>query len=579
MAASKKQTDGRRSAVRISGVATGTLGSSLGPTTTASHSPEIALPEAGESPAADPEASGRESSSKSPARIAVGIDLGTTHSVIAHLDSTGRPWTIPNIEGDLITPSVILFDQKSVVVGKEAVNAAAFEPERVAQCVKREMGSPVYSKAINGERLPPEVIQSFILKKLKADAEKKLGTIGEVVITVPAFFNDPRRKATQDAGKLAGLKVIDIINEPTAAAIAYGVQRGFLTPKGVAKQAETILIYDLGGGTFDVTLMRIERNHYRTLATAGDVYLGGIDWDRRIVSYVAEQFKAHHHGIDPRDHPVGLQRLMLRAEEAKRSLSVRDRAKILFEHAGHTISLTLTRQEFESLTTDLLERTRFTTTNLLRDAGFKAKGLTRLLLVGGATRMPMVAAMLKRELRIEADHSLSVDEAVAHGAAIYAGLLLSTLPLFAGMTVQNVNSHNLGVLGIEPSTGRPRNSVVIRKNAPLPATRTRGFKTRRDDQRSVLVNVIEGGDASGNGSTPIGQCTVRDLPPGLAAGTPIEVTFTYQENGRLKVKARLPDVDREAHSTIKRSSGLTRENVAFWQQRLKSGLGPLKLDS
>jgi molecular chaperone DnaK len=179
----------------------------------------------------------------SSSRIAVGIDLGTTYSVIASLDSIGRPWTIPNAEGDLTTSSVVLFEEDSVVVGEEAVNAAMLEPERVAQFVKREMGSPVYSKAIDGRRLPLELIQSLILKKLKQDAEEKLGTIREIVITVPAFFNEPRRKATQDAGRLAGLEVIDIINEPTAAAIAYGVQRGFLTPKGEAKEAETVLIY------------------------------------------------------------------------------------------------------------------------------------------------------------------------------------------------------------------------------------------------------------------------------------------------------------------------------------------------
>jgi molecular chaperone DnaK len=231
------------------------------------------------------------------------------------------------------------------------------------------------------------------------------------------------------------------------------------------------------------------------------------------------------------------------------------------------------------LTTDLLERTRFTTTNLLREARIEAKQLTRVLLVGGATRMPMVAQMLKRELGIEPERSLSVDEAVAHGAAIYAGLLHATMRVVGGISVRNVNSHSLGVLGIEPATGRKRNSVLIRKNTPLPATRTKGFKTRREGQRSVAVNVIEGGDASGNGSTPIGQCIVRDLPPGLPAGTPIEVTFIYEQNGRLKVKARVPNVDREAALTIKRSSGLTEDKVTWWQQRLESGVGPLKLDS
>ncbi len=386
-------------------------------------------------------------------------------------------------------------------------------------------------------------------------------------------------KATQDAGQLAGLEVIDIINEPTAAAIAYGVQRGFLTPKGEAKQAETILIYDLGGGTFDATLMRIDGNDYRTVATSGDVYLGGIDWDRRIVDHVAEHFKTRHHGIDPRSHPAGLQRLLVRADEAKRSLSAREKTRIIFEHAGYQIRLTLTRQEFESMTADLLDRTRFTTTSLLRDAGLDSKDLTRLLLVGGSTRMPMVSAMLKQELGIEPDCSLSVDEAVAHGAAIYAGLLLAMEPVVGTMSVHNVNSHSLGVLAIESATGRKRNTVLIPKNTPLPTTRTRKFQTKRDNQSSVAVEVIEGGDASGNGSTPIGNCTVRNLPPDLSAGTPVEVTFSYEQNGRLRVAARLPIVGQEAETTFDRSSGLTEERTALWQQRLQSGTGPLRLDS
>ncbi len=514
-----------------------------------------------------------------PSPPAVGIDLGTTYSVIAHLDTAGRPWTIPNAEGDLITPSVVLFDGDTIVVGKEAVKAAALEPERIAQFVKRDMGSPVYSRAINGEHLPPEVIQSLVLEKLKRDAEPKLGEIRQVVITVPAYFNEPRRKATQDAGQLAGLEVIDIINEPTAAALAFGVQHGFLTAKGEAKQAETILVYDLGGGTFDVTLMQIDGRDYRTLATAGDVHLGGIDWDQRIVDHVAEAFKSKHHGLDPRENPAGLQRLLREIEDAKRSLSAREHVTINFEHAGHGVRVPLTRQQFEMMTADLLDRTRFTTTNLLREAGMKPTDLTRLLLVGGSTRMPMVASMLEKELGFKPDRSLSVDEAVAHGAAIYAGLLLASEPSLRGMKVKNVNSHSLGVLGIERATGRKRNKILISRNTPLPATKTGRFQTRQDNQRSVSVQVIEGGDASGNGSTPIGRCVVRDLPPGLPADTPVEVTFSYAQNGRLAVEARLPTVGKEACLTLDRASGLSNEKVASWERRLKSGLRPLGIDS
>ncbi|MBI2806509.1 MAG: Hsp70 family protein, partial [Planctomycetes bacterium] len=423
---------------------------------------------------------------------AVGIDLGTTFSLVAHLDSAGRPWTIPNAEGDLLTPSVVLFEGASVVVGKEAVKAAAMEPERIAQFAKRDMGSSVYSKAINGEHFPPEVIQSLILEKLKRDAEAKLGPFTKAVITVPAYFNEPRRKATQDAGHLAGLDVLDIINEPTAAAIAFGVEQGFLTAKGESKRAERILVYDLGGGTFDVTLMDIDGKNCTVLATAGDVYLGGIDWDQRLADHVAEQFQTKYR-VDPRQNPAGLQRLRRDAEDAKRALSARDTTTVSFEYAGQGIRVPVSRQHFETLTGDLLERTRFTTRNLLKEANLGWKNVTRLLLVGGSSRMPMVHNMLEQESGRKVDRSLSFDEAVAHGAAIYAGLLLaSEAGSVSSVKIRNVNSHSLGVLGKEPGTGRLRNGIMIPRNTPLPATKRAKFKTHRANQRTVEVNVIEG---------------------------------------------------------------------------------------
>jgi molecular chaperone DnaK len=509
---------------------------------------------------------------------AVGIDLGTTFSVIAHLDSAGRPWTIPNAEGDLITPSAVFFDGDNAVVGKEAIKAAVLAPEDVAQFMKRDMGCAVYGKPIHGEHLPPEVIQSFILDKLRRDATLKLGEFSKVVITVPAFFNEPRRKATQDAGSLAGLDVIDIINEPTAAAIAFGVQQGFLTAKGESKQTERIVIYDLGGGTFDVTLMEIDGRHYNAIATAGDVCLGGIDWDRRIVDYVAEQFSKKNRGGDPRQNPAGMQRLLREAEDAKRTLSTRDQTTITFEHAGDAVRVPLTRQQFEEMTADLLDRTRFTVTNLLKEAGRKWDDITRLLLVGGSTRMPMVQRMVEQVSGKKPDRSLSADESVAHGAAIYAGLILASeagsRPEFH---VRNVNSHNLGVLGIEKATGRPRNQVMIPRNTSLPATRASRFATHRVNQTSVAVNVVEGGDASGNNATAIGKCVIRGLPDGLPAGAPVEVTFNYGKDGRLTVTARLPGLQKEATSEIERASGMTADTLSSWNQRLHNGDGPLSL--
>jgi len=504
---------------------------------------------------------------------AVGIDLGTTFSVVAHLDRDGKPCTIPNTEGDLTTPSVVWFDRDGVVVGKEAVKAARIDPDRVASCAKREMGQAYCSRVIGGERLPPEVIQSLILAKLKADAELMVGPFQKAVITVPAYFNEPRRKATQDAGRIAGLDVIDIINEPTAAAIAYGVRQGYLTEGGAARGTERLLVYDLGGGTFDVTVMSIEGINYQTIATAGDVFLGGIDFDNRIVDFVAEKF-AEEHGIDPREDLLSRQRLLQEAEDAKRTLSTRQEVWFSFDHQARAVRVRLSREKFEQLTADLLDRTRFTAQRVLREAGLKWSDLTRVLLCGGSSRMPMVRAMLEAESGGSIDRSVSVEEAVAHGAAIYAGMLLARA---AGerpcVSVTNVNSHDLGVLGIEPTTNRPRRKVLIPRNTVLPATHSSRFVTHLENQKNISVPVIEGGDASGTGATAIGKCVVRNLPKHLQRGTSVVVNFTYTDNGRLTVSATLPELENAgATMTIERSTGLNDEKIKYWQDRIAAGM-------
>jgi molecular chaperone DnaK len=504
----------------------------------------------------------------------VGIDLGTTYSAVAHLGVDGKAVTIPNAEGDLTTPSVVYFDRSGPVVGKEAVKAGSEEPDRIAQFAKRDMGRPAYHRGICGTRVPPEVIQALILRKLKADAELRLGSVQKAVITVPAYFNEPRRKATQDAGRLAGLEVVDIVNEPTAAAIAYGVHEGFVDASGHTQRRETVLVYDLGGGTFDATIMTLDGSDYKAVATAGDVYLGGIDWDRRIVDHVGATFRREH-GVDPREDPRALQELMRQAEDAKRALTARLDVTIHFSFGGKRIRVPLTREQFEALTADLLERTVFTIKKLLKEASLTWSSVPRILLVGGSTRMPMVAARLGREFETEIDRSLAPDEAVAHGAALYAEFLLarggSGRPR---MSVHNVNSHDLGVLAIEDATNRPRRKIQIPRNTPLPAVGRSRFHTRRDDQRHVAVPVIEGGDASGRDATAIGRCVITDLPPGLPAGTPIDVAFTYAEDGRLTVRAELPTVNRRATLVIQRASGLSTEFLHQWEERIKNGSLP-----
>jgi molecular chaperone DnaK len=503
--------------------------------------------------------------------IAVGIDLGTTYSVLAHVDNSGRPWTVSNAEGDGLTPTAVFFDRSRIVVGKPAVKAAEFEPARVAQFVKRQMGESLVPSPICGRSFPPEVLQALVLRKLRDDARLKLGDFSKAVITVPAYFNEPRRRATRDAGRLAGLDVLDIINEPTAAAIAFGVQHGFLTPRAESRQRETLLVYDLGGGTFDVTMMEIDGRQYRTIATGGDVYLGGMDWDSRIVDHVAERF-LEQFGTDPRQDDHALARLRWEAIEAKHALSARDEVDLQFAHDGHRLRSVLSREQFETLTGDLLDRTMLTCRRVLKEAGRSWSDLTRVLLVGGATRMAMVQQMLRAESGLEPDRSLAADEAVAHGAAIYAALQnLPDHPQFQGVSVGNVNSHDLGVLAIEPGTGLRRRRVLIPRNTPLPAVGVCDFVTQRDGQANVRVSVVEGGDITGMHATPIGKCVVAGLPSDLPAHSRVRVSFDYSASGLLTVGAALPGTGRHAAIAIRRTSNLSDEAFAQWLAAIDGG--------
>jgi molecular chaperone DnaK len=496
----------------------------------------------------------------------VGIDLGTTYSVVARLDHTGRPVTVSNAEGDLTTPSAVLFDGSDVIVGKEALRALAVEPERVAYCAKRDLGFTRVHTTINGTSYPPEVIQACVLKKLKDDASEKLGTVEQAVITVPAYFDDVRRKATQDAGYMAGLEVVDIINEPTAAALAAGLERGFLSNDAESNGRQRILVYDLGGGTFDVTVMEIEGTHLRTLAIDGDVRLGGQDWDQRLVDYVAEQF-ARAHRFDPRHDRALAAKLWRECEEAKRSLSKRRKVTITCDFKGKNLPVEVSRELFDELTSDLLARTEFTVCEVVKAAGLTWSAIDRILLAGGSCRMPMVANLLHKLSGKQPDVVASPDEAVAHGAAIHAGLHVArrrgTSPAIA---VQQVNAHSLGVVATNPRTGDEENAIIIPRNNPLPAKVKRIFKTQRERQQSVLVRIVEGESKLPGECSSVGQCVVRPLPPNLPAGTPVEVKFAYAANARLAVTIRVNGSDCTKHLQWKRENSLSQEKLEHWRR-------------
>lgn len=500
---------------------------------------------------------------------AVGIDLGTTFSAVAFLDAHGRPQTLNNAEGDKLTPSAMLFDGEQVIVGKEAIKALGTDFERVAAFPKRDLGERAYHKVIGDRKYPPEVLEAWILHKLRRDAERQIGPFREAVITVPAYFDEIRRKATMDAGYMAGLEVIDIINEPTAAAIAFGVQEGFLDATGSTESRRRILVYDLGGGTFDVTLMEIEGDRYQAIATDGDMRLGGRDWDQRLVDYVAEEM-IRQQGFDPREDVNFEGKLWRECEDAKRSLSLRNQTKISFDWNGQSIRVEVTRQDFENMTRDLLDRTMFTTKQTLQQAGVTWDDVDMILLVGGSTRMPCIPEELQRLSGQVPHQSISPDEAVAFGAAIRAGVLADKKRgVGAKIRIKNVNSHSLGVVGIDPTTKRPRNGTVIPRNTPLPVFAKRVFQTARENQRSILVQILEGESTNPSDCVQIGKCTVRDLPRNLPAKTPIEVRFQYEENGRLTVTVQIQGTETRLQHELVRENSLSLPQMDAWKQHIE----------
>jgi len=499
----------------------------------------------------------------------IGIDLGTTYSAIASIDKTGTPYCLENQDGEFITPTALLMDEHDVIVGREAVNASTMEPHDFADCFKRDMGGPVYRSGLRGVDVPPQVLNAFVLEQLKQDAEVAVGDIKKAVITVPAFYDEGRRKATQDAGALAGLEVLDIINEPTAAALAYGYQQGLLDPTAQSPNKPTrLLVYDLGGGTFDVTILEITNNTYRAIATDGDVQLGGKDFDERIVAFLAKSF-IEEHGVDVRADPQEAAQLWIEAEKAKHTLSQRLKTTVIIGHMGLRSRIELTRDKLEDLTRDLLARSETTTELVLQNAGLQWNDIDRVLLVGGSSRMPAVSAVLEKLSGQSPDRSLSPDQAVAHGAAIHAAMLLKHQHSnLRNCELINVNSHSLGVRGVDRATKRHANAIIIPKNTPLPCRKGKLFSTSIDNQSSVRIVVLEGESMQPANCIELGACVIRDLPPNLPAGSKVEVFYEYAADGRLSVHARLQASRQTAVVEIERPQSAELEDLSIWKRRI-----------
>jgi molecular chaperone DnaK len=504
-------------------------------------------------------------------RKAVGIDLGTTFSAIAHIDAYGKPQIIPNSESERITPSVILFDGQNALVGSMAKQNAVAEPEKIVDFVKREVGKSKsqFHREFAGKVYSAEELSALIIKKLKNDAEKYLGeSVSDVVITVPAYFNDAERTATLHAGQLAGLNVLQIINEPTAAALAYGLDK--------LESDQTVFVFDLGGGTFDVTIMRIENHHIQMIASNGDHRLGGKEWDDLLVNWVADEFDKVH-GENPLLDLQSYQDLYNRALTAKIQLSSRQRTTIVHSYNGKSIKLELTREEFEQKCRHLLEKCKAICEIVMQEASMEWSQIDRILLTGGMTRMPSVREMISELSQRPVADDVSPDEAVALGASIQAVLSLlheedklgerhlpsevrSQFSAHDGslIKVTNITTHTLGVVLWDDSKVEEYVFPMIKKMTPVPVHVKNSFGTAKANMKNAIVRIVEGESTVPSECTPLGICDI-ELPPFLPKGSPVELTYTYDENQVLEVVVEA--YGRQNRVQIARNTGLSDSEI------------------
>ena len=489
----------------------------------------------------------------------IGIDLGTTNSCVAVMEG-GEPVVIANSEGARTTPSVVGFTKTGDrLVGQVAKRQAITNPENTVSSIKRQMGTD-HKVTLNGKEYTPQQISAMILQKLKADAEAYLGEpVTEAVITVPAYFNDSQRQATKDAGTIAGLNVKRIINEPTAASLAYGIDK---------EDDQKIMVYDLGGGTFDVSIIEMGDGVTEVLATNGDTHLGGDDFDQRIVEYAVAEFKKSDR-IDLSRDPAAMGRLKEEAEKAKKELSAAPSAQLnlpfiaVGKDGPHHLDISLSRPQFEMMTGDLLARTVAPVQNALRDAGISASQLGKVLLVGGSTRMPAVERQVKELLGCEPSHSLNPDECVAMGAAVQGGLLQGggKLAGATGAAAQGLVLMDVTPLTLSIETLGGVATPLITRNSMIPTRKSQIFTTARPMQTSVEINVLQGERHFARDNKSLGKFKLTGIRASFSSKPQIEVTFDIDVNGVVKVSAKDLGTGREQNITITGSTNLSENEI------------------
>ena len=501
---------------------------------------------------------------------ALGIDLGTTYSAVAIINKAGLPEIIRNSDGQDITPSVVLFDNGEAIVGQQAKLQRAAFPDDVVEFVKRQMGNDSWRfYPTVGDPYTPEGIAAIILKRITSDASQVLGEpVARVVITVPAYFDDTQRKATKDAGEIANLDVLSVINEPTAAAVSFGIEHDY---------AGTVLVYDLGGGTFDVTLLRTKQGEFDIIGTDGDRNLGGFDFDNAIINWIKAEFAAQT-GVTIEGDELDAH-LRDRAEQAKHRLSGSDQAPIFVSAGGRNEKLILTREKFEEITESLLARTQMLLEDVVDEAGLSFSSIDKVLLVGGSTRMPMVTRMLTQVTGQTPDQSIHPDEAVAKGAAIVAALRLADtgadvhgISTPHDVSISDVVSHGLGVVTVDEA-GRDMNSIIIPRNSKIPGQRAETFFTVVPNQTELNVRVTEGDEAEVRYVKMLGSSLLK-IPPHPEAGSPVRVIFSCDIDGILHIEVvDLVDGSSLGEFEIDRAKNLDKSEI----DRMRDALGNLEV--